>query len=65
MKKLKCLDCKETFKAETPEEMMKTMIPHYIEKHKKMMERHNDESKEDWMKRFNKNWEDAKEIKEE
>jgi len=61
MKKLKCLDCEEVFEAESSEEMMKKMQPHYMEKHKDIMDKGNDESKKVWMEKFNKNWEEAKE----
>ena len=61
MKEMKCLDCAETFKAETSAEMMQTMMPHYIDAHKEMMEEQSDETKEEWMKRFNEEWEKAEE----
>tara|TARA_Y100000310_G_scaffold297004_1_gene329696 strand:+ start:970 stop:1143 length:174 start_codon:yes stop_codon:yes gene_type:complete len=53
---MKCLDCEETFKAETPEEMMKAMMPHYMEKHKEIMEAGTEESKKEWMEKFHKIW---------
>tara|TARA_Y100000310_G_C20327017_1_gene643471 strand:- start:423 stop:611 length:189 start_codon:yes stop_codon:yes gene_type:complete len=62
MKKMKCLDCSEEFEAETPDEMLKTMLPHYMEKHQEIMKTNTDESKADWMKRFHKEWEESKEI---
>jgi LPS sulfotransferase NodH len=62
MKTMKCLDCDEKFKAETSEEMIKTMMPYYMEKHAEMMKGQNEETKEEWMKRFNKDWEEAEEI---
>lgn len=62
MKQMKCLDCDETFKAETPEEMIQTMMPHYMSDHEDMMKRQNEETKEEWMKRFNKEWEEAEEV---
>jgi guanylate kinase len=62
MKEMKCLDCDEMFKAETPEEMMMTMMPHYMEKHADMMKEQNEETKEEWMKRFNKAWEESEEL---
>ena len=61
MKEMKCLDCDEKFSAETPDAMMQAMMPHYMEKHKEMMEGQNDETKEDWMKRFHELWEAAPE----
>ncbi len=59
---MKCLDCEESFEAETPDDMMKAMMPHYMGKHSEMMKGQNDESKADWMKRFQKEWEEAEEI---
>lgn len=64
MKELKCLDCDEKFKASSPEEMMKAMMPHYMESHKEMIEEQSEETKEEWMKRFHEGWEAAKEIEE-
>ena len=62
MKQMKCIDCHEgNFKAETSEEMMKAMMPHYMEKHKEMMAGNSKESKEEWMKRFNEEWDKTKE----
>jgi len=61
MKKLKCLDCEEVFEAETSEAMLKTMMPHYMEKHKEIMAAGTDESKKVWMEKFNKDWEATKE----
>ena len=62
MKEMKCLDCEESFKADSPDEMMKAMMPHYMQAHKEMMEGQNSESKEEWMKRFHKNFDEAEEI---
>jgi hypothetical protein len=62
MKEMKCLDCDQTFKAETPDEMMKVMMPHYMSVHSEMMKGQNEETKKEWMKRFNKDWEDAEEV---
>ena len=58
---MKCLDCDKKFKADSSDEMMQTMMPHYQEDHKKMMEEGTEESKKDWFERFNKDWEEAKE----
>ncbi len=62
MKKMKCLDCNEMFEAETPDEMMNTMMPHYMKKHTDMMKGQNQETKKEWMQRFHKDWKAAKEI---
>lgn len=62
MKQMKCLDCEKTFKAETPDEMMKTMMPHYMEDHKEIMEKGTEESKAEWMKKFNEEWEKTANI---
>lgn len=60
MKKMKCIDCgKGGFEAESAEEMMKVMMPHYMESHKEMIESGSDESKAEWMKRFYSEWEKA------
>jgi len=62
MKEMKCLDCDETFKAESSEEMMKAMMPHYMSDHKELMAKGTEEDKKVWMGKFNKNWEEAEEI---
>jgi len=62
MKEMKCLDCEKTFKAESPEEMMKTMMPHYMSDHEDIMKAGTEETKKVWMEKFNKEWEEAKEV---
>ncbi len=62
MKQMKCLDCGEMFKAKTPNEMMKEMMPHYMKKHSEMMKGQNKETQEEWMQRFDKEWKKAKDI---
>jgi hypothetical protein len=62
MKEMKCLDCEKTFRAETPDEMMKVMHPHYMEDHKDIVENGNEESRKVWMEKFNKEWEAAGEV---
>lgn len=64
MKELKCLDCEKMFKAGNPKEMMKVMMPHYMSDHQDIMKNGNEESKAAWMKKFNKDLEEAKEIEE-
>jgi len=62
MKQMKCLDCDKVFQAETPEEMLKTMHPHYMEEHQDIVKEGTKEKRKVWMKRFHKEWEKAKEI---
>lgn len=62
MKEIKCLDCDETFKAETKEEALMIMRPHYMSNHKEMMENGSEESKDEWFERFNKEWASTEEI---
>lgn len=62
MKEINCLDCDELFKAETSDEMLKTLLPHYMTVHKDIMSNLTDEIKEDWMKRFHEKWNNAIEI---
>ena len=38
------------------------MMPHYTEKHADIMNGQNEETKKEWMQRFDKDWEVAKEI---
>ena len=52
MKEMKCLDCEKTFRANSPEEMMKTMMPHYMSDHKDIMDKGTEETKGEWMKKF-------------
>jgi uncharacterized protein with PIN domain len=61
MKKIKCLDCEKVFEAETEEEAMQKMHPHYMEDHKDVMAEGTEEKKKAWMEKFYKNWEEAKE----
>jgi len=61
MKEMKCPDCEKTFEAETSDEMMKAMMPHYMSDHKEIMEAGTEESKEAWMKKFHEDWKEAKE----
>jgi len=64
MKKIKCLDCDKMFEGENPKEAMNAMHPHYMEDHKDVMAGGNEEKMKVWMEKFNKNWEEAEEIKE-
>jgi hypothetical protein len=60
MKKMKCLDCDKEFEAETQEEMMQTMMPHYMSDHKDIMEKGTEEKRKVWMEKFNKEWNKSK-----
>lgn len=62
MKKIKCYDCIQEFESDTPEDILNQMLPHYMDKHKDIMETNTVESKDAWMKRFYKDWNDALEI---
>ena len=62
MKEMKCLDCEKMFKAENPQEMMKTMMPHYMSDHQDIMAGGTEEKKEVWMKKFHEEWKNTKEI---
>ena len=64
MKKLKCLDCEKTFKAQTSKDMLNQMHPHYMSEHQEIIKDGTDEKKKAWMEKFNKDWENAEEIKE-
>jgi len=59
MKKMKCIDCDETFEADTSEAMMKLMMPHYMSGHKDIMESGTKEGKAIWMKKFSEAWDAA------
>jgi len=61
MKKFKCPDCEEVFEAETSKAMLETMMPHYKEMHKEMMEKGTEEDHKAWMEKFHKDWEATKE----
>lgn len=54
----KCIDCDVILEinAESAEEAMREMMPHYMESHKDMMDGHGTESREDWIKRFTDAW---------
>jgi len=59
MKKLTCYDCEENFEAETSEEMLNLLYPHYMEKHHEVITGNSEEEKKAWMDRFNADWEKA------
>ena len=64
MKEFKCPDCDEVFRSETSDEMMKILMPHYMEVHQEMMKNGTEEDKKVWFEKFNKDWEDTAEINE-
>ena len=63
MRKFKCLDCDKTFESETSKEMLNILYPHYMSEHQDVMKGGTDEKMKAWMEKFNKNWEEAEEIK--
>ena len=62
MKKIKCLDCDKEFVAETSEEALNQMHPHYMEEHKEEMSGGTEEKRKAWFEDFNKSWESAEEA---
>ena len=62
MKKLKCYDCDEMFEAETADDMLNKMHPHYMSDHQDVMKDGTDESKAAWMKKFHEDWDAAEEV---
>lgn len=56
MKTITCLDCEEQFSGETKEEVMKAMMPHYMEVHKDVMDAGNEEKKQVWFAEFERLW---------
>lgn len=62
MKKITCLDCDREFTAETKDDAMKAMHPHYMEDHKDVMAAGNEEKKKEWFERFEREWEAAPEV---
>lgn len=59
MKTITCLDCEQQFSGESPEEVMQTMMPHYMSDHKDVMDAGNEEKKKVWFAEFNRRWEEA------
>lgn len=59
MKKLKCYDCDEEFKAETREQMLDALYSHYMEIHKEIITGADEAEKKRWMAQFEKNWAEA------
>ena len=57
MKKIKCYDCEEIFEADTSEEVLEKMYPHYMQEHREIIEGASEEEKTAWMKKFNADWE--------
>jgi uncharacterized C2H2 Zn-finger protein len=62
MKEMKCPDCDKIFKANSPDEMMKAMHPHYMEDHAEIVKNGDEEQRKAWMEKFNKDFEDAEEV---
>tara|TARA_B100000745_G_scaffold300509_1_gene254830 strand:+ start:4114 stop:4302 length:189 start_codon:yes stop_codon:yes gene_type:complete len=62
MKKMTCPDCDKEFTADTPENMMDAMHPHYMSDHKEIIEGATPENKKEWMGKFNEEWEKAKSV---
>ncbi len=56
MKTIMCIDCEKQFTGETPEDVMKAMMPHYMSDHKEVMDKGNEEERTKWMAEFNKRW---------
>lgn len=59
MKTIICLDCDQQFVGETKEEVMHAMMPHYMERHKDIMEAGDDTKKKEWFVEFERRWNDA------
>lgn len=59
---MQCLDCEEIFQAETQEDMMQEMMPHYKEVHAEMMNSGTEEKRMIWMSQFQDAWDNAEEI---
>jgi len=59
MRKVKCVDCEAFFEGNTREEVMKNMHPHYMDAHKDVMEKGNEEKRKIWMMKFEENWKEA------
>ncbi len=65
MKKFKCYDCDKVFEAESSKEMLNLLYPHYMSEHEDIIKGGSEEEKNAWMEKFNKDWEETKEIEEE
>ena len=63
MKKMKCPSCEKTFEAETSKEMLNLLNSHYMSDHKDILGEGTEEQKNSSKDKFNKNWEEAEEIK--
>lgn len=61
MKSITCYDCDTAFEAETSQEVLEKMYPHYLAEHKDVMESGTEEKKKAWMEQFHKDWEAAEE----
>lgn len=62
MKTITCIDCDEQFLGETPEEVQKAMMPHYMEQHKDVMEAGDDTKMKAWFAEFQRRWDEAEEV---
>jgi len=52
MKTITCYDCDTTFSADTADEILQQMYPHYMEIHNEIITSVDEAGKKAWMERF-------------
>ena len=56
---MSCYDCDQTFSANSADEMLKVMYPHYMAEHKEIISTVDEAQKKVWMEKFYADWETA------
>jgi predicted small metal-binding protein len=56
---MKCYDCDQTFSANSADEILKAMYPHYRAEHKEIISSVDEDAKKIWMERFYADFEKA------
>ncbi len=59
MKTITCLDCEEQFSGNLPEEVMESMMIHYMEDHHDLLDPEAEEPRDGWFVEFNERWDTA------
>jgi uncharacterized protein with PIN domain len=59
MKTMSCYDCNQTFSANSADDMLKVMYPHYMAEHKEIISTVDEAQKKVWMEKFYADWETA------
>jgi len=59
MKTITCLDCDQQFTGTVPEEVMESMMMHYMANHHDLLDPEVEEPRDGWFIEFNERWDAA------